>query len=108
MAELREVAAILDTGKLEGAELQSAPQALLFHQCLYEDWPYPQAYRIITRHLASIQPIVGAFGYRLVHHAVASMLVLETDSVVYGVHMARLKKDETILLLVLRLLYAEG
>jgi hypothetical protein len=108
MAELREVGAILDTGKIEEEELQSALQALLFHQCLYEDWPYPPAYRIIARHLAHIQPIVGAFGYRIVHHAVASMLVLETDSVVYGVNMARLKKDETIVLLVLRLLYAEG
>lgn len=108
MAELREVGVILDTGKIEEEELQSALQALLFHQCLYEDWPYPPAYRIIARHLAHIQPIVGAFGYRIVHHAVASMLVLETDSVVYGVNMARLKKDETIVLLVLRLLYAEG
>ena len=108
MAELREVMTILDTGKIEEEELQSALQALLFHQCLYEDWPYPPAYRITARHLASIQPIVGAFGYRLVHHAIASMVVLETDSVVYGLHMARLKKDETILLLVLRLLYAEG
>jgi len=108
MAELREVGVILDTGKIEEEELQSALQALLFHQCLYEDWPYPPAYRIIARHLAHIQPIVGAFGYRIVHHAVASMLVLETDSVVYGVNMACLKKDETIVLLVLRLLYAEG
>lgn len=108
MAELREVEAILNTGKIEEEELQSALQALLFHQCLYEDWPYPPAYRIIARHLAQIQPIVGALGYRVVHHAVASMLVLEADSVVYGVNMARLKKDETIVLLVLRLLYAEG
>lgn len=108
MAELREVAAILDASKIEEEELQSALQALLFHQCLYEDWPYPPAYRILARHLAHIRPIVAAFGYRLVHHAVANMLVLETDNVVYGLHMARLKKDETIVLLVLRLLYAEG
>lgn len=49
MAELREVGAILDTGKIEEEELQSALQGLLFHQCLYEDWPYPPAYRIIAR-----------------------------------------------------------
>lgn len=108
MVELREVAAILDAGKIEEEELQSALQALLFHQCLYEDWPYPPAYRILARHLAHVRPIVAAFGYRLVHHAVANMLVLETENVVYGVHMARLKKDETVVLLVLRLLYAEG
>lgn len=108
MAELREVAAILDTGKVTDEEVQSALQALLFHQCLYEDWPYPPAYRLIARHFGHIQSIVGAFGYRLVHHAVAAMLVLETEGVVYGVHMARLKKDETIVLLILRLLYAEG
>ncbi|MBY8821091.1 DUF4194 domain-containing protein [Sphingomonas colocasiae] len=108
MAELREVAAILDAGKIEESDLQSALQALLFHQCLYEDWPYPPAYRLIARHLAHVRPIFAAFGYRLVHHAVAHMLVLETDNIVYGVHMARLKKDETVVLLVLRLLYAEG
>ena len=108
MAELREVAAILDGGKIEEEDLQSALQALLFHQCLYEDWPYPPAYRIIARHLAQVQPIVAAFGYKLVHHTVANMLVLETESVVYGINMARLKKDETIVLLILRLLYAEN
>lgn len=108
MAELREIAAILDTGKVSDEEVQSALQALLFHQCLYEDWPYPPAYRLIARHLGHIQSIVGAFGYRLVHHAVAAMLVLEPGGVVYGVHMARLKKDETVVLLILRLLYAEG
>lgn len=108
MVELREVAAILDGGKIEEGDLQSALQALLFHQCLYEDWPYPPAYRIIARHFAQVQPIVAAFGYKLVHHTVASMLVLETESVVYGVNMARLKKDETVVLLILRLLYAEN
>lgn len=108
MAELREVAAILDAGKVEEEQLQSALQAILFHQCLYEDWPHVPAYRLLVRHLAQVQPIVGAFGYRLTHHPVAHMLVLEARSVVYGVHMARLKKDETVVLLVLRLLYAEG
>lgn len=108
MAELREVAAILDGGKVTEEEVQMALQALLFHQCLYEDWPYPPAYRLIARHFGVIRSIVQALGYRLVHHAVAGMLVLETDGVVYGVHMARLKKDETVVLLVLRLLYAEG
>lgn len=108
MAELREVAAILDTGKVEEEELQSALQAILFHQCLYEDWPHAPAYRLLVRHLANVQPILGAFGYRLTHHPVAHMLVLEARTVAYGVHMSRLKKDETVVLLVLRLLYAEG
>lgn len=108
MAELREVAAILDAGKIDEEALQSALQALLFHQCLYEDWPHVQAYRIIARHLSNVQPIMGAFGYRVTHHPVSSMLVLQTSSVVYGNQMARLRKDETVVLLVLRLLYAEG
>jgi hypothetical protein len=108
VAELREVAAILDTGKVEEEELQSALQAILFHQCLYEDWPHAPAYRLLVRHLANVQPILGAFGYRLTHHPVAHMLVLEARTVAYGVHMSRLKKDETVVLLVLRLLYEEG
>jgi hypothetical protein len=108
MAELREVMAILDTGKVEEEELQTALQAILFHQCLYEDWPHAPSYRLIARHLTQVQSILGAFGYRLMHHPVAHMLVLEAATPVYGVHMARLKKDETVVLLVLRLLYAEG
>lgn len=108
MAELREVAAILDSGKVDEEALQSALQALLFHQCLDQDWPHAQAYRIIARHLAQVQPIMGAFGYRVTHHPVSSMLVLQTSGVVYGTQMSRLKKDETVVLLVLRLLYAEG
>lgn len=108
MAELREVAAILDTGKVDEESLQSALQALLFHQCLYEDWPHAQAYRIIARHLSNVQPILGAFGYRVTHHPVSNMIVLQPGDVVYGTQLARLRKDETTVLLVLRLLYAEG
>ena len=108
MAELREVEAILDSSKLDEEILQSALQALLFHQCLYEDWPHAPAYRIIARHLAQVQPIVGAFGYKVTHHPVSNMIVLQSKGVVYGAHIARLKKDETTVLLVLRLLYAEG
>jgi hypothetical protein len=108
MAELREVATILDSGKVEEEDLQSALQAILFHQCLYEDWPHAPAYRLLVRHIAHVQPILGAFGYRLTHHPVAHMLVLEAQGVVYGIQMSRLRKDETVVLLVLRLLYAEG
>lgn len=108
MTELREVAAILDSGKVDEADLQSALQALLFHQCLYEDWPHVQAYRIIARHLGHVRPIMAAFGYKVTHNPVSSMLVLQPSGAVYGVQLGRLKKDETIILLVLRLLYAEG
>lgn len=108
MAELREVTTILDNSKVEEEELQSALQAILFHQCLYEDWPHAPAYRLLVRYLQHVQPILGAFGYRLTHNSAAHMLVLEARTVAYGVHMARLKKDETVVLLVLRLLYAEG
>ena len=108
MAELREVALILDAEKVGEEALQSALQALLFHQCLYEDWPNAQAYRIIARHLAQVQPIMAAFGYRVTRHPVSNMLVLQPSGAVYGVQMAKLRKDETVVLLVLRLLYAEG
>ena len=108
MAELREVTTILDTGKVEEAALQTALQAMLFHQCLYEDWPNAGAYRLIARHLTQVQPIMAAFGYSLVHHSVAHMLVLQPTGAIYGLHMSRLRKDETVVLLALRLLYAEG
>lgn len=108
MAELREVSTILDTGKVELEDLQSALQAILFHQCLYEDWPHPPSYRLLARHVAHVQPILAAFGYGLRHHPVAHMLVLEPTAPVYGLQMARLKKDETAVLIVLRLLYSEG
>ncbi len=108
MDELKEVSAILDTGKVELEDLQSAMQAILFHQCLYEDWPHAPSYRLLVRHIAQVQPILAAFGYGLRHHPVAHMLVLEPISQVYGLQMSRLKKDETAVLIVLRLLYAEG
>ena len=108
MPELREVAAILDTGKVEASELQAALQALVFHQCLYEDWPHAPSFRLLTRHMVQVQPILAAFGYRVTHHPAERMLVLETGRNPYGVNQMRLKKDETIVLLASRLLYAEG
>lgn len=108
MAELKEVGAILDTGKVELEDLQAAMQAILFHQCLYEDWPHAPSYRLLVRHIAHVQPILAAFGYGLRHHPVAHMLVLEPTAPVYGLQMARLKKDESAVLIVLRLLYNEG
>jgi len=108
VAELSQVRDILDAGKVDEEQLQAALQALLFHQCLYEDWPSAPAYRTVARHLALVQPIVGAFGFKVTHHPVAHMLVLEAMGVVYALHMSRLRKDETSVLLALRLLYAEG
>lgn len=107
MAKLREVETILDAG-VEDEDLQTALQALLFHQCLYEDWPHAPSYRVITKHLVSVQAIVGAFGYRLGRHAAAGMLALEPRGANYGVRSSRLRKDETVALLILRLLYEEG
>jgi hypothetical protein len=107
VAELAQVRDILDAGKVDEEQLQAALQALFFHQCLYEDWPSPPAYRTVVRHIGQIQPIVGAFGYKVTYHPVAHMLVLESTGVVYALHMSRLRKDETSVLLALRLLYAE-
>lgn len=107
MVELRATAAILDAG-VEEEELQTALQALLFHQCLYEDWPHAPAYRLLARHLAHVQPIMDAFGWRLRHHPAAQMLALEPRGPIYGAHLSRLRKDETVVLLILRLLYEEG
>ncbi|MBE7186581.1 MAG: DUF4194 domain-containing protein [Methylobacterium mesophilicum] len=55
-----------------------------------------------------MQPILAAFGYRVTHHPAEHMLVLETGRNPYGVNQMRLKKDETVVLLASRLLYAEG
>lgn len=107
MVESREVTAILEAGT-EEEELQAALQAILFHQCLYEDWPHAPAYRLLRRHLVHVQTIVGAFGYRLAQHPAAHMLALEPRGAIYGAHMSRLRKDETVVLLMLRLLYEEG
>ena len=89
MDELREVAAILDSGKVDEESLQSALQALLFHQCLYEDWPHAHAYRIIARHLSHVQPILNA---RVTHHPISSMIVLQPEEVVYGTQLVRLNE----------------
>lgn len=105
-AELSEVTRILDSGVAEG-DLQLALQALIFHQCLYEEWPSSAAYKLIVRHIAQVRPIIAAFGFRLEHSALLRMLVVKLEQPGYGVSMNRLRKDETIVLLCLRLLYEE-
>lgn len=107
MPELREVTTILESGKVEETELNSALQALLFHQCLYEDWPNGPAYRLLSKHMVQVQPIVAAFGFKATHQVAMRMITLQTERNPYGVAMTRLKKDETLVLLALRLLYAE-
>jgi hypothetical protein len=104
--ELEEVKLMLDKG-VDEEELQLALQALMFHQCLYEEWPSAASYKLIVRNLRHVRPIIGAFGFRLEHSELVKMLVVKLQQPGYGVAMNRLRKDETVVLLCLRLLYEE-
>jgi hypothetical protein len=106
VAELDQVRTMLDGGMVED-ELQLALQALIFHQCLYEEWPSSKSYRLIVRNLQHIRPIIAAFGFRLEYQPLFKMLAVRLEQPLYGLTMNRLRKDETVVLLCLRLLYED-
>ncbi len=106
MAEIPQIASILDSG-VEEADLQSALQALLHHQCLYEEWPAPSAYRLLAEHRPGVRTLLAAFGYALEHQPLLRMLALRPGLTSYGLVQNRMRKDETVALLCLRLHYEE-
>lgn len=122
--ELREVREILDSketyrpgvGKPEPPdedEMIRCVQVMLAHQCIYRDQArFSRVYTIMA-----FAPYQGFFkkyfalmGMEFVHDVRSGMLALKVpgDCTRYDWQAAKLKKDETLVLLVLRLAYEEG
>lgn len=114
MADLQDVEEILEGGRLhrpvDREVLATAIQALLFHQVIYEDLDRigHRAYDALKAHRGFFERYFAAMGYRFVHSAREQMFALVADGPQYGSAKARLKKDETLIMLALRLLLENG
>jgi hypothetical protein len=114
MLELTEVRELLDA-KLGGKNvvdeetLQTAIQALLHHQCFYEDTPaLREAFRVIVQNPRFFERYFAAIGVALVIDTRTRMVALDAGATVFGWKQNRLRKDETLVLLTLRWMLEEG
>ena len=67
----------------------------------------PSAYRLLAKHRPNVRDLVAAFGFALEHQPLLHMLALRSDLTLCGVVQNRIRKDETVALLCLRLHYEE-
>lgn len=90
-------------------EVETAVQALLFHQFLYEDSRgIGNAYDLIRRHRGFFDRYFSAMGYRLHFEAREGMVGLLPGHNLYGRRETRLPKDQTLVLLALRFVLETG
>ncbi len=113
LLELDEVQELLDGGRGEAVDrdkLESTIQALMFHQCLYDDTPgLPKHIVPLLRKKRSFfERYFSPMGYKMIVDHREQLIVLSQVGVGYGWKQTRLKKDETLVLLALRLLIDEG
>lgn len=113
-ADLREMAAVLSGGgglqPVERETVENAIQALLHHQVVYDDTPgiARSALDAIRRHRSFFDAYFSAAGFNLRIEAREGMIALEPRGRVYGWRQNRLRKDETLVRLALRLAYDDG
>lgn len=117
--EITEFAQIVDgdwphptTGrKPNEAELRGALQALLTRQCIYSSTPgLARAYDIIKQYSPFFSAYYGALGYNLVVSPRDQMVALQVPAGEsrYDSVYERLRKDETLVLLAMRLMWGEA
>lgn len=120
MSEIAEFRQIVDGDWSEGAiqgrppneeELRRALQVLLTRQCIYSSSPgLGRTYDIVRAYASFFEGYFGVLGYRLVVSPRDQMVALSvpaSDSR-YDAVYERLRKDETIVLLALRLMWEEA
>lgn len=120
MLELRELSAIVDgegrSRGLDGApptkeEMQTALQVLMVHQCIYPSTQrIGRTYEIVKTHSGYFQKVLDAMGRGLKIDSTSQMIAVTVDPSEsrYDWHYSKLKRDETMVLLALRLAYEEG
>jgi hypothetical protein len=90
-------------------EVETAIQALLFHQFLYEDGRGAKgAYDLVRKHRGFFNRYVGAMGLSLVIEQTEGMVGVVPGTTAYAWRESRLTKDETLVLLALRFLLETG
>lgn len=116
--ELREAAEVIEkeqarSGDKDGEEtearLQTALQALLLHQVIYSDsHGVGGSYELILRNQAFFRRYFATMGFELFIDPAAQCLGLSVGETSFGWKQNRLRKDETLVALVLRLMLEEG
>jgi hypothetical protein len=92
-------------------EMRRALQVLLTRQCLYSSTPgLGRTYEIVRAYASFFERYFGTLGYRLVVSPCDQMVALSVPmgDTRYDAVYERLRKDETIVLLALRLLWEEA
>jgi hypothetical protein len=93
------------------AELRGALQALLTRQCIYSSTPgLSRTYDLIRQYAPFFKNFFGSLGYNLVVSPRDQMVALQVPigETRYDAVYERLRKDETIVLLALRLMWGEA
>lgn len=113
MLELEEVRDLLDGNRgdaVEKPEIEGAIQALLAHQIVYADTPgfRRRWFELVRTNQMFFERYFNAMGHRLVVEPATSMIALSAGETRYGWRLNRLKKDETLVMIALRLTLDEG
>lgn len=110
--ELQDVENLIDADRdpVSKETIETAIQAMLFHQVIYEDTPgiSKDAIAALRRHRMFFEKYFAAAGFRLRIEHREQMIALETKDTIYGWRQTRLKKDETLIRLALRFLLDKG
>ncbi|GJD93942.1 DUF4194 domain-containing protein [Methylobacterium iners] len=92
-------------------ELVRALQVLLKAQCVYSDTPgIGRSYELATHYAPFFQSYFACIGYDFAvsHRDQMAFLKVPAEAIRHDVQAERLRKDETLVLLALRLTYEEG
>jgi|GEM_PF-939790 len=90
-------------------QLQTAVQVMLLHQVIYADTPSIGAsYDLMRRHRVYFGRLFESMGFELLFEADTQTIALVPGDTSYGWSQLRLKKDETLVAFVLRLLLEEA
>lgn len=92
-------------------ELTRALQVLMVRQCVYSSTPgVGRTYDIVREHAPFFERYFGALGYGLIISHRDQMVALSVPDVTsrYDAIYERLRKDETLVLLMLKLIFEEG
>jgi hypothetical protein len=113
MLELDDLRDLLDGHRgatVDKSDIEGAIQGLLAHQIVYADTAgFKRDYfELIRRHAAFFERYFNAMGHRLVIEPAAGMIALAAGTTRYGWRMNRLRKDESLVLIALRLSLDEG
>lgn len=114
MLELEELRDLLEGRRgnppVEKTDIETAIQALLAHQIVYPDTSLLRRdiYDLIRRHSTFFERYFSAMGVGIIIEPSTGMIALIRGQNRYGWQFSRLKKDETLVLLALRVTYDEG